>query len=221
MRHLSTDPRCPRCALKPALCICERLPRLATRTHVCFVTHKLEDQKSTNTGRLARAVLSNTSLCLFGNDLPALPRLPWPTDHRPVVLFPQRGAPEVGPALLDDERPLALVVLDGTWRQANRWRKRFLVERVPFAVPPPGGPGRYRLRTAPGEQGLCTIEAVARALGALEGSAVEHALVDALELFQSRLLWLRGAIDRADVVGGLPEHVRRQDGLGAPAIKPP
>ena len=218
MRHLSTDPRCARCGLKPALCICDRLPHLATRTHVCFITHKMEDLKSTNTGRLARAVLDNSSLVLFGNDLPALPTAPWPAGHRPVVLFPQRGAPAVTPALLHDARPLCLVALDGTWRQANRWRKRFLVERVPFAVPPPGGPGAYRLRAAPGEAGLCTLEAVARALGALEGGDVERALVDALELFQSRLLWLRGAIDRAEVVGGLPAHVRRQDGL---AVKPP
>ncbi len=218
MRNICTDPRCPRCALKLALCICERLPHLATRTHVCFVTHKLEDQKSTNTGRVCRALLDNSSLALFGNDLPALPTAPWPAGHRPVVLFPQREAPVVSPALLDDERPLALVVLDGTWRQANRWRKRFLVARVPFMVPPPGGPGVYRLRTATSEHGLSTLEAVARALGALEGAAVERALVDALELFQTRLLWLRGSIGRDDVVGGLPAHVRRQDGLG---VKPP
>lgn len=178
----------------------------------------MEHAKSTNTGQLCRAVLDNSSLCLFGNDLPALPRAPWPAGHRPFVLFPLGGAPVVSPALLDDDRPPALVVLDGTWRQANRWRKRFLLERVPFVVPPPGPPSRYRLRTEASEQGLSTLEAVARALQAMEAGSVAEELVQALELFQSRLLWLRGTIDRDDVVGGLPAHVRRQDGLGD---KPP
>lgn len=214
MRHKSTDPRCPRCALKPALCICSELPRLPTQSHVCFVTHKMEHEKSTNTGQLCRALLENSSLSLFGNDLPALPKAPWPAGHRPFVLFPLGGAPVASPALLDDTRPLSLVVLDGTWRQANRWRKRFLVERVPFVVPPPGPPSRYRLRTEANEQGLSTLEAVARALQAIEGGGVEAALLAALELFQSRLLWLRGTIGRDDVVGGLPAGVRRQDGLG-------
>ena len=214
MRHRTVDPRCPRCALKPALCICERLPSLDTRTHVCFVTHKLEHVKSTNTGQLCRAVLKNSSLALFGNDLPALPKAPWPEGHRPYVVFPLVGAPTASPALLDDARPLALVVLDGTWRQANRWRKRFLVERVPFVVPPPGPRSTYRLRTEATEHGLSTLEAVARALHAIEGGQVEQALLSALELFQSRLLWLRGTIGRDDVVGGLPAHLRRQDGLG-------
>lgn len=220
MRHQSLDPRCPRCGLKPALCICERLPRLQTRTHVCFVTHKLEHVKSTNTGQLCRALLDNSSLALFGNDLPALPRAPWPPGHLPFVLFPLGGAPVVSPALLDDERPPALVLLDGTWRQANRWRKRFLMERVPFVVPPPGGKSRYRLRTEATEQGLSTLEAVARALQAMEGGGVEAALLEALELFQSRLLWLRGTIDRDEVVGGLPPGVRRQDGLGVKLESP-
>ena len=95
--------------------------------------------------------------------------------------------------------------------------ERYLVARVPFMVPPPGGPSAYRLRTATSAHGLSTLEAVARALGALEGGVVERALVDALELFQTRLLWLRGSINRDEVVGGLPAHVRRQDGLG---VKP-
>ncbi|MCC7110901.1 MAG: hypothetical protein IT382_16530, partial [Deltaproteobacteria bacterium] len=53
-----------------------------------------------------------------------------------------------------------------------------------------------------------------------EGGDVEAALLLALELFQSRLLWLRGTIHKDEVVGGLPPGVRRQDGLGAKPVAP-
>lgn len=206
MRHLSVGPRCERCFLKPVLCICDRLLRVETRTHVAFVTHKMEHAKSTNTGRLARACLPNSSVTLFGNDLPPLPDMPWPAGHRPFVLFPLRGAPVTTSALLDGDGPPALVVLDGTWRQANRWRKRFLTARVPFVVPPLGPPSVYRLRTERTDETLSTLEAVARALAAIEGRGdIEDSLVVALRLFQDRTLWARGALSRDAVFGGLPD----------------
>jgi hypothetical protein len=56
---------------------------------------------------------------------------------------------------------------------------------------------------------VCTLEAIARALQALEGGDIESELLRALRLFQDRRLWLRGTKDRADVEGGIPDGVER------------
>ncbi len=209
MRHMTTDARCDRCRLKPALCICAQLPRFVTRTHVTLLIHKMELQKSTNTGQLAAACLDNVTVVPFGYDLPDLPVQPWPSGHQPVVLFPVSSAKPVTAIAHCSVRPLSLIVLDANWRQANRLRKRFAADNVAFVCCPAGPPSVYRLRTEAHDTDLCTLEAVARALDALEGQGINVAMRRALEMFQDRLLWLRGTIDRDAVTGGVPVGVER------------
>jgi DTW domain-containing protein YfiP len=55
----------------------------------------------------------------------------------------------------------------------------------PVALPP-GPPSRYDLRRPPGDGAVSTLEAVARALGLLEGVAVERALLALLDAFIER-----------------------------------
>jgi DTW domain-containing protein len=207
VRHKSVDPRCPRCGLKPALCMCALLPTINTKTHVAFVTPTVENDKSTNTGRLVRACLSNTSVHFYGPDLPELPDRVWPEGYRPLLLFPVRGAQPVSTAFLD--RPNALIVLDANWRQASRLRKRFLLSGVAPVTIPDTSPTLYKLRAEPHAGGMSSLEAVARALAVLEGNDVERALIDALVVFQDRTLWTRGVIDANEVTGGIPAGAMR------------
>jgi DTW domain-containing protein YfiP len=70
----------------------------------------------------------------------------------------------------------------------------------------------YRLRTEAHDGGLATIEAIARALGLLEGEKgprVQHALEFVFRAMVDRTLWSRGAVRTADVTGGIPDGVRR------------
>lgn len=144
---MSTTPRCAGCFLKPALCMCDRLPRVDTRTRVVVLMHGLEHNKSTNTGRLVHRCLPRSDLVLYGNDLPPLPARPWPEGLTPVVLFPVAGAQPVADfADVAARGALALVVLDANWRQAARLRKRFAAQGIPFVQAPAGPPSVYRLR---------------------------------------------------------------------------
>jgi DTW domain-containing protein YfiP len=82
---------------------------------------------------------------------------------------------------------VVLLVPDGNWNQARRIARRDPDARAASPVMlPPGPPSRYGLRRAPREGTVSTLEAVARALGALEGPEVEQALTRILDTFVER-----------------------------------
>ncbi len=193
------------------LCLCPHLVPRAGRTAVRVVVHETELQKSTNSGRLLPLLWRDAALVVYGNGAPALPAQPWPDDTRPVVLFPLAGAPALDTLVDDDPRPFSLLVLDGTWHQANRLRKRFHHARVPFVrLPERARPTLYKLRRGHFGASLSTLEATAAALAILEGDDdVEAHLVDGFRRMQDRTLWLRGALDADDVYGGLPAGLQR------------
>jgi DTW domain-containing protein YfiP len=197
--------------MKPALCLCPWLTPRTVRTAVRVVVHETELLKSTNSGRLVPLLVGGGELVVYGSGRPALPARMWPEDTRPVVLFPLEGAPTVDTVVDDDPRPFSLIVLDGTWHQANRLRKRFHHLRVPFVrLPADASPSLYRLRRGHFGASLSTLEATARALAVLEGDdAVAAHLVDGFRRMQDRTLWLRGALPADAVYGGLPEGLQR------------
>lgn len=187
--------------------MCAQLPLLETRTHVDVVMHGLERRKSTNTGALALKIVANSTLHVFGNDLPKLSDDVWPAGRMPLVLFPVAGAQPVR-EFSERVDALALVVLDANWRQANRLRKKFASRNIPFASI--DAAGMYKLRHSPHEGGLSTYESIIHALGALEPERVDiDAALAVFRVWQDRLLWTRGTIAKGAVEGGIPEGARR------------
>jgi len=206
MRHVTTDLRCTRCFLKPALCMCSELPRVATHTRVVVIMHGFEEHKSTNTGRLAISSLENSELVRFGAENPPLSHNPWQADRVPVILFPVSGAQPISD--FKNQKNLVLVALDGNWRQAARLRKRFAAQNIPFAAAPPGAPSAYGLRHEPHAHGMSTYEAIVRSLAVLEEIDVSS-LERAFRIFRDRTLWCRGSIKKEDVEGGIPDGILR------------
>lgn len=199
--------------MKPALCLCAVLVPGPSRSHVRVVIHDIELQKSTNTGRLLPLLLENGSLVPYGGAHPPLNVRCWPEGTRPVVLYPAQGAPLINSFVDPSKPPVCLIVLDGTWHQARRLRRDFLIERIPFAqLPPDEGSSVYQLRHGHFEGSRSTLEAAARALAILEGDdEAEQRLLRPFRQMVSRTLWLRGTIGAADVEGGLPPGVQRHD----------
>jgi hypothetical protein len=60
------------------------------------------------------------------------------------------------------------------------------------------------------------MEAIARALGVVEGAAVREALERVFRVMVDRLLWLRGSLPSAQVRGGIPERALAADPRGRP-----
>jgi DTW domain-containing protein YfiP len=176
---------CEGCGLPAALCLCAELPRLEVATRVVLVMHRVEAFRGSNTGRLAVRMLAGAELRLRGGQAEGLPAVPLPEGRR-LILFPSPDARVLSAA--DAQRgPVVLLVPDGSWRQARRVGLREpIAQGAERVVLPPGAPSHYTLRVMHREGGVCTLEAIARALAILEGPAVEAAMMPLLDEFLRR-----------------------------------
>jgi len=197
-----------------SLCICGMLPRLDTRTRVILVLHQLEARKPTNTGALATRCLPNSAVVYrgWGPGGTATDDLMVPAGLQGLVLFPD---PDAAPLETWRGQQVALIVPDGTWSQAARTRRRLPeLAGLPCVSLPPAAREAHRLRTPPRPGRLATLEAVAIALGILEGPAVEEALMRVFRTMTDRTLWTNGRIRTEDVTGGIPPGVQSHRPLG-------
>ncbi|MEI8259618.1 MAG: tRNA-uridine aminocarboxypropyltransferase [Deltaproteobacteria bacterium] len=217
-RRENAHARCPRCRMHASLCICDLIPRIETRTRLLLVIHRIEDRKPTNTGRLAVECLPNSEVSVRGFAAESEPRLVIDPGSQPVFLFPADDAIPIA-RFVDSPRPVTLIVPDGTWRQAFKVRNRVPGMRdVPCVTVPPDAPTRYRLRAEPHKDGLATIEAIARALGVLEGSHVREKIERVFDVMVGRTRWSRGELPGEDVPGGVPDGALKHDPLSGRAL---
>ena len=110
-----------------SLCICALLPRLSTRTRVIMVVHQLEAPKPTNTGVVAARCLENSAVIYRGR-APGEAEVDLLEPHlapgaEPLLLFPHAEARPLE-TWRGSQRPVQLIVPDGTWSQAARTRRR-------------------------------------------------------------------------------------------------
>lgn len=198
-----------------SLCFCALIPRLETRTRVVLVIHRTEDRKTTNTGRLATECLTNSEVVVRGHTERESEPVPIALGSTPLLLFPAEDAvplTDLAPELAKSARPATLIVPDGNWRQASKVRRRVPgLANIPCVTLKGGERSSYRLRWEAHDHGLATIEAIARALGILEGPEVERALELPFRAMVERTLWARGAIQTKDVTGGIPSGAMRHD----------
>ncbi len=201
-----------------SLCICALLPRITTRTRVVLVLHQLEARKTTNTGALAAKCLEN-SVVVYRGRAPASSavdplddRLSMETDPL-LLLYPHISATPLS-AWRGTTKPITLIVPDGTWPQAVRTCRRLRARaELPCVSLPAPAVAVDRLRDSARPDRLATLEAIALALGVLEGPAVRDALMRVYRIMAERTLWTNGRVSTADVTGGIPAGVRSHDPL--------
>lgn len=206
--------RCGRCLMRFEICICSAIPQLDLATRLVLVIRRRELQCPSNTGRLAALALPESRIVLHGEvgqklDLataidPALPT---------YLLYPSEDAMLLGDAL---KGPINLIVPDGNWRQTAKMRRRDpSMAALPTLRLPPSAPSLYRIRKESQAEGLATLEAIARALGVIEGEAVQKALERLLDLMTRRILWSRGAGLPDDSARRYPEQTAPRDCLAS------
>ena len=188
--------RCIGCRLTVRLCVCALAPRVTLTTEILLVMHYKEWRRSSNTGHLLRLSTAKASIALHGllNQPCDVSRHTDPKRIRGLLLYPSDEAvPLSRELLMADARPTALIVPDGNWNQARHIAKRLPglagLTRVSL-------PKLARLMDRPrrniSADRMSTYEAIAQALGILEGQAVEDELLRFFDVVAERMLTMRG-----------------------------
>ncbi|MBT6434361.1 MAG: DTW domain-containing protein [Deltaproteobacteria bacterium] len=182
--------RCSACWLHQPLCLCAEVPRIESQTRVKVVLHCGELSRPSNTGHLIPLALTQARCIVRGGEsgerLDAQGLLD--DERRNVLLYPDPNATVLSTEFnTQDERPLTLIVPDGSWRQSRRMFCRDLgilpIERVCLPV---GELSQYELRRQTDPAHCSTLEAVARALGVLESAVLQESLEAMMTLFVER-----------------------------------
>ena len=183
-----------------SLCLCDAIPTLELNTRVCLVVHVNELKRSSNTGRLAIRALVNSELRVRGETKETLDLSDILTPrYRTFLFYPSPDAVELDRELVaQDSRPIQLIVPDGSWRQAGKVRYRHPelkdVPRVKIGAP---NLATYQLRAQHRPEGMATLQAIANALGVIEGDVVKAQLMKLYRTKVERALIGRGLLKRS------------------------
>lgn len=173
-------PTCSQCCRPLAYCLCALVSRLDSRTRVLILQHPSEAGHALNTARLAVLGLENAELRI-GEHFADLADLLADPGYDARLLFPGDEA-ELPSQQRAEQRPLLLVVPDGTWRKARKLLYcNPLLEHLPRLTLPEGLESRYRLRKAPKVGALSTLEAITETLNRLEAPRRFDALLRPFE----------------------------------------
>jgi DTW domain-containing protein YfiP len=143
-----------------------------------MIIHSKEWRKTTNTGHFARLAIQNTQVRLQGSPKYRLSfESATPTT---LVLYPGRGATPLSAEYVATlPRPLTLLVPDGNWNQAQHMMRRLpLLQQAKPVCLQESNLTAPCLRRNHLEGRMSTFEAVAQALGILEGEEVRDRLLE-------------------------------------------
>jgi len=212
------EPRalCARCRRPVGVCVCGHLPELAPSAHVLIVQHPREERMAIGTAKMAARCLRGSTV-VVGTRVDAHPKVVAALndpDRRPVLLWPGPDAQDL--AVSPPKGPITLFVVDGTWSTASKLVKlNPAIAALPRYGISPKTPSEYRIRREPRAECLSTIEAIANALGLLEGDP---------EPYRAMLVPFRAMVDAQlafEVDGGTPRDRSRLARKLRPAWAPP
>jgi DTW domain-containing protein YfiP len=210
MRPFLSPHRCPGCEIRKPLCFCEWIPTLTLRTKVVILMHTSEEVLTTNTARLAAKALANSEVRIHGrkHDRRWTEGLVEP-GRTSLLLFPSPRSVELTPEFVSQlSGPVNLIVPDANWRQSTKFvRREPSLIGIPQVRLPAGSPSEYRLRTQRSDNNLCSLEAIARALGILESAEAQTSLEQLLRVLVERTLWARGVLSADQCkTSGIPQN---------------
>lgn len=148
--------------------MCARVPRVPNRTPIVIVQHKRESRHPLGTVRIADLGLENCKVRVVPASARSDRSVPDWVPAGAGLLYPGPEAQELASASAE-QRPRALVVIDGTWHQARAlFRDHAWLRELPRYHLTPTQAARYRIRREPRPNYRSTIEAIVQALEILE-----------------------------------------------------
>lgn len=186
-RQRKTKEPCSGCFLHLELCICSQIKTLDLKTKLTLIVHYKELKKTTNTGRLAIKSLLNSEMRVRGeigkpSDLSDLIH----DQYQCLLFYPSKDAVELNQDLLKTlAKPIHLLVPDGSWRQASKVHTRHQeLYSVPRVMIKELNLATQHLRRENSQEGMSTLEAIAKAMRVIEGEEVYEVL---FQIYQAKL----------------------------------
>lgn len=190
--------RCNGCMMSQLFCICDekKVAELDTNhpLEIWLLMHKEESYKPSNTGRLIEDVLPRSTRRFYWHRTEPDPEfigLLNDNRYQPYIIFPgDRGGYEdrvVSHARRHENQIPAFIILDGSWRQAGRmFRLSKYLQHLPVLPLNTQRESQYRLRKAPDDFHLCTVEVAIELLDQHEQSKAARALQGYFEHFNQQ-----------------------------------
>lgn len=186
-RKRKTKDPCLTCYLHKSRCICQYILPLQLKTKILLIIHHKELKKSTNTGRLALKSLTNSEMKVrgvLGEDRLNLSSVLDKNAYQTFLFYPAVDAKELNDTFMREYhlkycQPIQLIVPDGTWRQASKvhYRHPELADLPRLKISTPNTALRH-IRKESTPAGMATMEAIACALGFIEGAQVQEHLMN-------------------------------------------
>lgn len=180
--------RCDGCRLPPRWCVCGGLETITLPLAVDVLQHRGEAWKPTSTGHLLGRIVTGCRIHRWDAREAFVPSTTLARPgHETWILHPNGEPwPEATPARVQ------LVLLDGTWTQANEMVRGLGGFGRRVALRPPTTPSRFWLRTQHDAGNVSTLEAVLLALGAMGRMTERDRLESLFELHVYASLKVRG-----------------------------
>lgn len=184
IRKRKTLNPCVVCYMHLQRCICHLIPKLNLKTKLTLVVHHRELKRTTNTGRLATQALVNSEMHIRGQkDMPLDLSSLLNDNYESYILYPSEDAADI--ESIKPLKPVQLIVSDGNWRQAGKLHRRHSeLSHLPRVRINEKNLGEHHLRKEHFADGFSTIEAIAIALGSIEGRDVRDKL---MEVYRAKL----------------------------------
>ncbi len=187
----SRSNRCDVCYMGIEYCICQQRKTAEATVEFWLIMHKEEVNKPTNTGRLIEHVLpENTRKFMWSRTEPeqSLIDVLCNAKYQPYIIFPDdREGYEhrlvTTPDLSSNKIP-AYIILDGSWRQASRmFRLSQYLQNIPVLPIKSQSESTYKLRKAPNEGNLCTVEVAIAVLQMSQEQQAAETLAQYFDVF--------------------------------------
>ena len=184
-RRGTREKRCPKCMVHFENCYCAKIEHLNINTKLSVILFKKEKFLPSNTAQLSINSLQNSEMFFRGfKDQVLQESFIDEKNYQPLYLFPSEDATELtATEIANFDKPINLIVPDGTWRQAKKIHLREpLLKDIPRVKLNIGTRSIYPLRRQKYEYGLCTHEAIAHAMGIIESEEIKNKLIKNLEI---------------------------------------
>lgn len=194
-RKANKGNRCDKCRMKDTHCICEHLTLHENQTPVSVLMHFRENITTTNTARIAHFMLKNSNIHYRGLiDSRLEENQVLKVGYVPLYLYPSEESVPLTQELVQSlGGKVQLIVPDGSWRQAKRVSRREpFLKNIQHVKLNDASSGIFYLRRKIKEEGVSTIEAIARALGVIESKEIQASLENVFKIMVEKTLDTRG-----------------------------